>query len=310
MNTHRRSSRRGLGLLALAVVVLVIGTALIVKAMAGSSSQPSSDGSTAQPTPASSGASPMPWDKTQLARFDAVNALLATKKGHIGLVVQDRQTGAIWRGGETGTRIWSGSIPKLAFALALKEGKAALDATAQAQIAAMLSVSDNNAADALWNRYVPNPDAMMATMRSYGMTNATYVDGFPKRWGFVKCTAEDLRALMAHILTLPDQALRNYFVSAMQSVGAVQHWGVWGAGAALQPGVKNGWSVEKDDGQDHWITATVGFVGKDQRYIVTGMYHQLPGGDTIAEGVHALTDAVATAFGATVPAPVVIPSDY
>jgi hypothetical protein len=37
------------------------------------------------------------------------------------------------------------------------------------------------------------------------------------------------------------------------------------------------------------------------------MYHQLPGGDTIDEGVHTLTDLVATVFGASVPAPAVVP---
>jgi hypothetical protein len=41
--------------------------------------------------------------------------------------------------------------------------------------------------------------------------------------------------------------------------------------------------------------------------VVAAMYHQPPGGDSIQQGVHTLTDLVATIFGAPVPAPVVIP---
>ncbi len=86
--------------------------------------------------------------------------------------------------------------------------------------------------------------------------------------------------------------------------------GACGAPAPLlHPGVKDGWSIESDDGHDHWITATVGFVGPDERYIVAAMYHQPPGGDSIDRGVHLLTDLVATVFGAPVPAPVTIPQD-
>jgi hypothetical protein len=172
----------------------------------------------------------------------------------------------------------------------------------------MLSVSDNPAADALGNRYATaDPAAWMARFHGFGMTTATYVDTFPKRWGFVKCSAQDLVAVMDYILTRADPADRTYLVSAMRAVGDIQHWGVWGAGPALQPGVKGGWSVEKDNGASHWITATVGFAGPNERYSIGAMYHQLPGGDSLDEGVHTLTDLIATVFGAPVPAPVVIP---
>jgi hypothetical protein len=125
----------------------------------------------------------------------------------------------------------------------------------------------------------------------------------------VKETPKDLVALMTYVLEKLDATDRAYILNAMTNVGDVQHWGVWGAGTALQPGVKDGWSVEKDNGQDHWCTSTVGFVGPQQRYVVAAMYHQNPGGDTIEKGVHTLSDLIATAFGAPVPATVVIPPD-
>jgi beta-lactamase class A len=320
--THRRSRRprrngRLVAMVTAAVVVLAGVTVVLVGAFSksGSSSPPGAGSTPSSPTnsPAASGsASPAAWSADQLRRFDAASALIASKKGHVGIVVEDRRTGLVWRGGEPTTLIWAGSTPKLAFALALREqarsGGRALDANATKQIAAMLSVSDNQAADSLWDRYAgSDPNAWMTRFHAFGMTTATYVNGFPKRWGFVKCSAQDLVGLMDYILTKANPDDRAYLVNAMRTVGDIQHWGVWGAGAALQPGVKDGWSVEKDDGKDHWITATVGFAGPDQQYSIGAMYHQLPGGDSIQEGVHTLTDLVATVFGAPVPAPVVIP---
>ena len=139
------------------------------------------------------------------------------------------------------------------------------------------------------------------------MATATYVNGFPSRWGFIKCTPIDLANLMQYILDSASAADRTYLVNAMRSVGPPQRWGVWGAGTALRPGVKDGWSIESDDGQDHWLTSTVGFAGPQERYIVAAMYSQPRGGDTLERGVHLLTDLVATVFGAPVPAPAVIP---
>jgi hypothetical protein len=290
-----------------AVAAVVVGVVVVVVGSHSSSPPPLSFDSatrTSDPPPA--------WSADQLQRFNAASALIASKQGHIGIVVEDRQTGLIWRGGEPNTLIWAGSTPKLAFALALREWARSrgttLDATTTTQIAAMLSVSDNQAADTLWNRYATSdPTAWMARFHGFGMTTATYVDTFPKRWGFVKCSAQDLVGLMDYILTKADPADRAYLVNAMRTVGDIQHWGVWGAGPSLQPGVKDGWSVEKDAGKEHWITATVGFAGPNERYSIGAMYHQLPGGDSIDEGVHTLTDLVATVFGAPVPAPVVVP---
>lgn len=233
--------------------------------------------------------------------------------GHIGIVIRDRTTGAVWQGGEPDFRIWAGSTPKLALAVALREqaraGQIKLDATAEGQIAAMLSVSDNAAADALWNRYAKASTLMQRFRDVYGMAHAGFVSGFPSRWGFVKCTAQDLASLMSYILDTLSPLDRDPLVAAMRSVGANQHWGVWGAGPAMRPGVKDGWSIESDEGKDHWITATVGFAGPDERYVVAAMYHQPPGGDSIDKGVHVLTDLVATVFGAPVPAPATVPRD-
>jgi hypothetical protein len=46
-----------------------------------------------------------------------------------------------------------------------------------------------------------------------------------------------------------------------------QQWGVWGAGPAMSPGNKDGWSLE----QGGWVVNTVGFAGKGQRYTLSVM---------------------------------------
>ena len=106
---------------------------------------------------------------------------------------------------------------------------------------------------------------------------------------------------------------RASIVDRMRGVGGPQRWGVWAAGAELRPGVKNGWDYLAEAGSDErrWVTATMGFVGPGERYIVAALYDQPPGGlDSIEIGVHVLTDLVATVFGAPVPAPAVVPEDY
>jgi hypothetical protein len=253
------------------------------------------------------------WSCEQVDRFAAAEAYLRRQPGRLGILVRDRVTGATWTAGDVNGPYWAGSTPKLAMALALRDearaGRITLDPAAHRRIAAMLSVSDNRAADALWDSY-GDSETWLARMRRYGGDASGYVDGFPRRWGFVKSAPVDLAALMAYVLERAHPADRSYIVDAMRSVGPVQQWGVWGAGSQLLPGVKNGWSIEKERGRDIWITATVGFVGLEERYVVAAMYHQPPRGGTIARGVHVLTDLVATVFGAAVPAPAVVPSDY
>ena len=53
----------------------------------------------------------------------------------------------------------------------------------------------------------------------------------------------------------------------MQNVDPDQQWGVWGAGPAMAPGNKNGWSLE----QGGWVINSVGFAGPGQRYTLAVM---------------------------------------
>ncbi len=250
------------------------------------------------------------WGCAQQARFAAATALVARRPGRLGIVVRDRRTGALWRAGSSGHVMWASSTIKLAVATSLLErahaGQVSLDATARGQIDAMLHVSDDDAADALWKRY--GGAALVARFqRVYGMTGLTFVAGFPRYWGFMKCSAEDLRRLMSYVEDRLDPPDRDHVLGAMRSVGAIQQWGVWAAGPAQRPGTKDGWSIESDPGGKHWCTSAVGFAGPDGRYTVAVMYDVPAAGGSIDAGVHAVSDLVATVFGAPVPAAVTVP---
>jgi hypothetical protein len=231
--------------------------------------------------------------------------------GYLSVVFTDRRTGAVWRAGPTTHPGWTASTIKLAMAADLlardRAGAIALSAADHHDIDTMLNFSDEAASDRLWKAY--GGDDMLARFRSgFGMAGLAFVPGFTKStyWGFVKCTADDLSALMLHVLARSDPADRAYLVAAMRGVAPNQRWGVWAAGAAQQPGNKDGWSDESDSYGKHWVTDTVGFAGPDERYAVAIMYQVEPG-RSLAEGVHAVSDLTALLFGAPVPAPITVP---
>jgi hypothetical protein len=251
----------------------------------------------------------LPTPSPRGLRYAPAAGLVAKAPGVLGIVVWDRTTDTYWREGKTDHPTWTASTIKLALVTSLLErertGAVRLDGPAHQQIAAILDVSSDGAATALWNRY--GKDAQVARFQSaYAMKGLTFVEGFPRFWGHMKCTAEDLLALMRYVLTKLHPQDRAYLLGAMRQVGAIQQWGVWSAGAAQAPGTKNGWSIEPDGGQKHWVTNTVGFAGPGERYAIAAMY-DLPVGKSIGDGVHTVSDVIATVFGARVPAPVTVP---
>lgn len=274
--------------------------------------------STAPPTTvaATSPTCPDPaWSCEQQQRFAAVEAYTratAGAHGYLGVVFSDRRTGAVWRSGATDHEGWTASTIKLAIAADLlqraRAGTVALTAADRHDMDTMLNFSDEAASDRLWKKF--GGDDMLARFRTgFDMTGLHFVPGFTKNtyWGFVKCTTDDLAALVAHVLTRSDPADRTYLVDAMRGVASNQRWGVWGAGAAQRPGNKDGWSFESDSYGRHWVTDTVGFAGPGERYAVAIMYQVDPSG-SLAGGVHTVSDVAALLFGRPTPAPVTVPA--
>jgi hypothetical protein len=86
-------------------------------------------------------------------------------------------------------------------------------------------------------------------------------------WSFQKCTAADLDRLMDNIFTRMHPDDRAYLFDRMRSVDMNQHWGLWGAGPKMRPGLKNGWSEEEGG----WVVNSVGFAGPGERYTLAIM---------------------------------------
>jgi hypothetical protein len=176
-------------------------------------------------------------DSAQQERFTAAEAMLRGKPGTIGIIVRDRRSGAYWRAGVTDHLAWTASTIKLALVTSLLErarsGEITLDATGRKQIDDILTLSSNQAATALWDRY--GKDAQVPRFqKTYGMTGLTFVAGFPRFWGHMKCTAEDLMHLMSYVLDKLHPTDRAYLVNRMRHVGPIQRWGVYAAGSATR----------------------------------------------------------------------------
>jgi len=254
------------------------------------------------------------WSCLQRSRFDAVAAYRPPGTGphaYLSVVFVDRLTGRRWEHGPTHRPGWTASTIKLAIAADLLErqraGELVLRDVDRHDIDTMLNFSDEAASDRLWKSY--GGAAMLARFRErYDMTDLHFVPGFTAGpyWGFVKCTAADLSALLNAVFTRLDPADRDYLVEALRKVAPNQRWGVWASGADQQPGNKDGWSDEADDYGRHWVANTVGFAGRDQRFLVAVMYQVDPAG-SLADGVHAVSDVAALLFGRPVPAAVTVP---
>ncbi|BBY96470.1 hypothetical protein MGALJ_61390 (plasmid) [Mycobacterium gallinarum] len=236
---------------------------------------------------------PTPVANANMAqRIAQANAYLATRPGTIGYVLRDRTTGQAHRNEAAGTMMWTASTIKLAMVVDLltraRTGQISLTPADSQLMADMMHSSDSKAADTLWERYGgPDNMAFNRNFPNYGMTGLQAQQGFSATypyWGFQKSTSDDLDRLMNYTLTKLPPAQTAAIVSEMQHLDANQQWGVWGAGAAMTPGNKNGWSQE----QGGWVVNSVGFAGPQQRYTLAIM-NSLNGEGGYDDGVETTT---------------------
>jgi len=287
------------------------GTATATTAPTGASAP--SPPVVASAVPSSTVASPaaqVTSSATQNARYQAAEALIARKPGTVGIVVRDRVTGSVWRAGDPRALNWTASTIKLAISTAILErqhaGQVTLTAADKNTMRLSLVNSDNDATTALWTTF-DGPGMLDRFRTTYGMTTLGVVPGYDTFWRNLRCSTEDLAAMMSYVLDKLDAADRTYLVTTLRGVAPLQHWGVWAAGPSLHPGNKDGWAQKPDDGVTHWVTHSVGFAGDNERYVIAVMY-RLPASGTLPDGTHTVSDLVATIFGAKVPAPISIPT--
>ncbi|MGQ4598516.1 tat pathway signal sequence [Nocardia sp. R6R-6] len=229
------------------------------------------------------GAAPLAHTQGCLAGFDcdmssriaAVDSYLNNRPGVTGYVVRDRVSGGVYANAHAENAVWTASTIKLAIATDLlnraRLGAITLSAEDRGLLEGMLATSNDGAADFLWTKYGGiDRMAFNNAFRANGMTSLvpqpTNTALFPD-WSFQKCTAADLDRLMDHILNRMHPDDRNYLIDRMRAVDSNQHWGVWGAGAKMRPGLKNGWSAEEGG----WVVNSVGFAGPGERYTLAIM---------------------------------------
>ncbi|MFI1912318.1 serine hydrolase [Nocardia sp. NPDC020380] len=229
------------------------------------------------------GAQAQAIDPGLVSRAVAADSYAKSRPGVTGIVVYDRTTGAMWENGNANTPVWACSTAKLEMVADLllrnESGAITLSDDDRDLMHRMLNVSDDNAADTLWKRY--GGSSFGGDLGRFGMTSTTFRTPQSPYWGWERTTAADLDRLINSALSQLNSDDRDYLVSEMRSVGSDQQWGVWGAGAAAQPGTKDGWSNDNSDGS--WLDNSVGFVGPDERYTVaiTGNTETVAGGDQI-----------------------------
>lgn len=237
--------------------------------------------------------SPTPPAHADLSpRVAQANAYLATRPGTVGYVLRDRVSGQSYRNTAAATMIWTASTIKLAMVVDLltrvRTGQITLTPADNQLMADMMHSSDSDAADTLWRRYGGADNmAFNRNFPAYGMTNLQPQQGFSATypdWGFQKATSDDLDRLMNYTLTKLPPAQTAAIVGEMQHLDANQQWGVWGAGPAMAPGAKNGWSEE----QGGWVVNSVGFAGPQQRYTLAIM-NSLNGEGGYGDGVETTT---------------------
>jgi hypothetical protein len=225
-------------------------------------------------------------------RVATADAYLAGRPGAVGYVLRDRGTGAVYRNAGAGASIWSASTIKLAIAVDLlvrnRSGTIKLTPQDQKLMQAMIHASDNDATDSLWSKFGGSDhQSFNRNFPTYGMTDLMpqrgFSDVFPY-WGFQKTTANDLDRLMNYTLARMTPLESAAMVNEMQHVDPDQQWGVWGAGAPMAPGNKNGWSQE----QGGWVINSVGFAGPGQRYTLAVM-NSLGGAGGYDDGVATTT---------------------
>jgi hypothetical protein len=211
------------------------------------------------------------------ARLRRVQAYVASRPGVSGVAVSDGVRNVVWGNGRQQTSTYAASTLKLPLVLDIlmrhRRGAVHISTAQWRLMSRALIYSDDGAANRLWFGF--GGARMVPGWRKYGMTHTVFVPGLARRWGSMKTTAEDLRRVLRYTLRVAPAEIRGYLVGRMRSVAANQRWGVWSAGPAWQPGVKNGWFRYRAG----WVLNSVGFAGPNQRYIVAITSNQLGRGN-------------------------------
>ncbi|MFI1918491.1 hypothetical protein [Nocardia sp. NPDC020380] len=238
-----------------------------------------------------------PAAATQLAQAMQAAVQAASPGTQVGIDVTDTATGTQLVGLNTGQQFYTASVVKLLIALdALNSQGWQPDSATSAEISQMLSASDDNIADSLWD--ANGGDAIVSRMVSLiGLTN-TQPPLDPDEWGETLTTPQDVVTIYHYITTVVPEPSRDLIMNALGGAdqiaadGTNQFFGIPDAMTGDTWAIKQGW-MTLDTSTTLDTTGLVGSgPGQPLRYAVAVLTTQ-PSDVSWTAGGAALTAAVA-----------------
>ena len=205
------------------------------------------------------------------ASVDVLNAAQPPVAAY-GVAVLDRVTGQLGVGSRGATPLFSASVVKLFTAVAIlhrsEAGAVSLTDGQRAEIQRALSLSDDNAMNALWNQF--GGPQTVTDMVGLAHLRDTRPPANPPEWGETLISARDVVAVYQYLLTSMTQADRDAVLGALasaQDIGADgfdQTFGLLRNPRPLGVAAKQGWMI---DGPTLYLHST-GVSGTGARYVI------------------------------------------
>jgi hypothetical protein len=262
------------------VVVSLIATARTVGGAAAPAAAPTS--STATPTVPVPAPALVSGDATGASAdtaavvtgaVDAVDALDRASTGsEFGAAVLDRTTGQVAVGDDGATPFYAASVVKLYTVVDILNrvdtGAVTLTSADRTNIKRALSLSDDNAMDALWERF-GGPATVQRTIDLVGLQDSAPPKD-PSQWGEALISARDVVAVYDYVLKSMSPTSRDMIMNALDTAqdtgadGFNQAFGLLDPPRQAGVAAKQGWMWIGSEFDLH----TTGLVGPDQRYAV------------------------------------------
>lgn len=153
------------------------------------------------------------------AATSAVDAVAAQSDAEMGAAVLDRTTGRLAVGDQGATPIYSASVVKLYTVVDLlnraHQGTITLTGDDRTDIDRALTLSDDDAMDALWDGF-GGPDTVTGTIALAGLQDSRPPDD-PSQWGETVISARDVVTLYDYVLGTMDTADRDTIMADLRA---------------------------------------------------------------------------------------------
>lgn len=289
------------GLLAAAIVLVTLAPrALAVTHTQVNNDRPSITTTTtpapsAARTPAVVPAAQHPVSATAIAQQMQSAIQNASPGTTVGIDVVDTYTGATLASLNAGQQFYTASVVKLLIALDTMQGQGWNPSPDTAgQISQMLSLSDDDIADALWDD--GGNDAIIARQVSKIGLSGTTAPGDIGEWGETLTTPKDVVSIFHYISTSIPAPARDLIINALHNTahtaadGTDQYFGIPDGLSGRAWAIKQGW-MDLDSSTTLDTTGLVGDVPGLYRYAVVVLTTQ-PADTNWSVAGTALTDGV------------------